>query len=178
MDSVPGFESSHFRFRLLDADDQKLFCGLFTDEVTMDLIGATLSDEAALAFFRSAQRANLRHPGRDLFFSIRCKRTDDEVGLCTLQRIDWPSRCAEVGLMLKPGKQHRRLGREILETLVRSAFEVFGFECLQASYRAENLAAKRLFARCGFVEARHAERDVDSLPEKAILTVQEWRTVN
>lgn len=178
MKPISIFESTNFSFRLLDAEDENLFCDVFTDKTTMMLIGPALSEEAAATLYRSAQRANLRQPNRDLYYAIRCKRTDDEIGICTLQRIDWVSRCAEVGLMLRPEKQHRGLGPEILQGLVRSAFDGFGFDRLHVSYHAENLAAKRLFAACGFAEMPCTPYDVASQPKRAMLTAQEWRTEN
>lgn len=173
---VSCFDSDKFRLRLLQADDETLFCDLFTDNATMQLIGTPLSKEAAASFFHSAQRANLRQPSRDLFYGIRCHRTGDDIGLCTLQRIDWISRCAEVGLMLRLEKQHRGLGREILSRLVRSAFDTFGFERLQAAYHVENRAARRVFAACGFGQIEDIQPGVASQVEKAMLTAHQWRT--
>jgi RimJ/RimL family protein N-acetyltransferase len=141
----------------------------------MKWIGPPLSEAAAFTFFESALRANLRRPSRDLFYSIRCKHTDAEVGLCTLQRIDWASKCGELGLMVRPDNQRRGIGREILTRLVLSAFDGSGLEQVQASYHSENLAAKRLFAACGFRAFEGIQPGVDSLVEKAMLTAQEWR---
>lgn len=78
-------------------------------------------------------------------------------------------------MMLGPTKQRSGIGTEVLAGLVQASFETFGLERLRASYHADNVAAERLFATCGFDSIGCAESAAESSVQVVQLTIERWR---
>lgn len=167
------FDTEGFTIGTLSADDRALFCQLFTDEQTMTHIGPAMSEESANSLFESALRANQRQPARDLFWVICSKHAGTGVGICTLQRIQWESRCGEIGIMLTPARQNRRVAREVLSALILALFQSCGLRSLKASYHPNNVGAERLFVALGFT--RTNEMSHNSSARVVLLTIEDWR---
>jgi RimJ/RimL family protein N-acetyltransferase len=150
--AVPEFhiETPRLTIRALQVQDQRLFCELFTDIVTMRFIGQPLSALQAERRFRAALRANASTPQQDIFLQMTARPTQQPVGLCSVQHLNLTLRRAELGVMVC--RVHRRagLGKEALCGLVRAAFGLFPIDRAWVQYDVGNLAAERLFASSGF----------------------------
>lgn len=132
-----------------------------------------MPEDSATSLFESVLRANQRHGGRDVFWVICSRQSGIGAGICTLQRIDWDSMGGEIGIMLRPAKQNRQVGREVLSALILALFQSFGLRSLTASYHAKNLGAARLFAALGFT--RTHETSHNSSARVVLLTIAGWR---
>lgn len=76
-------------------------------------------------------------------------------------------------MMLTPAQQNRGVGPEVLSGLITVFFERFGLRSLNASYRADNVVAERLFAARGFT--RTSANSHDPSIQIASLTIETWR---
>jgi RimJ/RimL family protein N-acetyltransferase len=172
-----SFETPRLKMRPLGKADRELCCRLFTDEETMKFLGGPLSDEAAIAMFRSMLRANSRQPGRNVYLSITSKTGCEPLGLCSAMRIDHLTGRAELGLMMAGGERSKGLGREAFSGLIAAALQEFSLQELQVHYHAQNAAIKRLLTLAGFSFAQksgEAHHEMGRSLELASLTSERW----
>ena len=109
--------------------------------------------------FQAAVRAADLEPIREIFFSVRSKLTLEDLGICSIQRIDQIHRRAEVGLMLYPHAQRLGLGKEIVGTLSRTALATLPVTEIWAQFSEDNRPAAALFNSMGFQVMRRETVD-------------------
>jgi len=132
--------------RELQAQDQSIFCELFTDSGTMRFIGPALRPEQAIEQFGRALRSGEVQPRKGFFWTVVESRISRPIGICSL-RIEHTR--AEAGLMLRSDHRLKGYGLETVQGLFQASFQVFPIDEIWVQYGARNLAAERLFAKAG-----------------------------
>lgn len=145
-----GFETARLRMRPLDARDETLYCGLYTDAETMRHICPPLSPERASRTFRKVIAAPRPLTGPFLFAMLH-KSDERAVGICAVVQVDVRRAHAEVGAMLQREAQGQGYASECLIGLGSIAFSALPINAIWVQYRPANAAAKRLFLGLGFV---------------------------
>lgn len=81
---------------------------------------------------------------------FRLDHKDQLAGYACFTNIRWYNRKAEVQVFLKKDVRGKRLGKQILDTLIRMAFDQFNLHRLEAEIISYNKAAVKLFENMGF----------------------------
>ncbi len=144
------FETERLRARRLCADDESLFCGLYTDPETMRFIGQPLAPERAARSFRSDVGAWERHPVERAVLGLVDKTTQIPLGICAVVQLNEAVTRAEVGMMLVDGARAQGVAKECLAELVTRTFAVFPVDEIWVQYSPEHSVAERLVISVGF----------------------------
>lgn len=72
------------------------------------------------------------------------------VGRISLRDIDWPARCAVLGVSFRPGRLNQGLGTDGLRCFCRYYFNVLELQILLLDVAAFNERACRVYEKCGF----------------------------
>lgn len=147
--SAPAFTTDRLRIRPLVADDEELYCGLYTDPRLMRHIGPVLEDGHVRRSFRAAIAASTRQSPCHIYFGLRREGDDAAIGICALRDID-PTGHAEIGLMLYREAQATGLAREALDGVITWAFSTLLLDRIYGRTDPSNHAACRLARRAGF----------------------------
>jgi RimJ/RimL family protein N-acetyltransferase len=146
---VSALETPRLRLRLLDAQDEALFCHLYTDPDVMRRILPPLSMEAAVGSFRHACRHNTRDTPGHRFWTIEDKASNASPGMAALLR---SGDSAELGVMLRKGWWNQGISSEAFAPLLGHAFQGMGLLSIHAQ-RPDDEHARlidRLLGRFGF----------------------------
>jgi RimJ/RimL family protein N-acetyltransferase len=110
-------------------------------------VPTSLATERAWLQRVSAWSEQARHLGL-------CAREDDRlIGLCYLREIDWTHRRTELHILIGEDRDRGQgVGRAAVELLLDHAFDTLGLARVYLHVLADNAAARKLYAACGFVE--------------------------
>jgi RimJ/RimL family protein N-acetyltransferase len=145
-----AFETERLFMRSLLAQDETLYCDLYSDAETMRFIGEPLSRERAARSFRKALSCSRNVPGDQQVFVIVDKAARQVIGLCGTQPFDAVSRSVEAGMVLRPEAQSKGYATEGLAALVSHAFSALPIEAVWVQYSREHMVAERLVISVGF----------------------------
>jgi len=177
---IPNLVTPRLRLRsLVDADVAALFA-IFGDAESMRYWSRPelkTIDEA------KAMLRDIRQDGASgSFIQLGIARREDDlvIGTCTLYRIQWDHRRAEVGYIVRRDHWGRGLAKEALAALLDHAFSTLGLHRLEADVDPRNGASIRLVEKLGFkLEGHLRERYFVSgdVQDSAIygLLAPEWR---
>lgn len=144
--------TGRLHLRVLAPGDRTLFRELYGDAETMRYIGRPKSRAEIDASFRATLRV-LHRPGKPQFLTIVKRRGNEAIGVCSIRRISWRRRSAEVGIMLVRPALRQGYGAEALGALVSRAFGALPLDVIWAQYHGANEAIARLIESLGFVTA-------------------------
>lgn len=145
-----GFETARLRMRPLDAGDEALYCGLYTDAETMRYIAAPLSATHARSSFCRVIRTPRPSSG-PLLFAMQEKATTRWVGICAMVQLVLDAARAEVGVMLQSDARGKGYAREGLAGTVRSVFATLPVDTIWVECAALNPVVERMVSSIGFV---------------------------
>lgn len=148
---VPAFHSERLSIGPLAEEHESLYCGLFTDPLTMRHIGPPLTMELAKRRFQVALLSASREPPVCLLFSVREKMGARHIGICALQNIDRVRSRAEVGVMLQPAWHGQGFGTEALRLALRIAFATLAVEEVWGQFDPSHVAVERMNVRAGMI---------------------------
>jgi RimJ/RimL family protein N-acetyltransferase len=141
-----AFETERLCACPVRAEDEALFCRLYSDAETMRHIGDPLTARAAAARF---QRIVQAPAGAPYLFTLNLP-DGNAVGLCGVVQVCVAGRRAEVGMMLLPSDRSRGYATEVLSALTGAAFAAFPIDRVWVQYAPAHRAAERLVVRVGF----------------------------
>ncbi|MEO6065309.1 MAG: GNAT family N-acetyltransferase [Lysobacterales bacterium] len=144
------FETARLRARRLCADDEPLFCSLYTDPDTMRFIGEPLSIACAARRFREVLALMRVDPPEQWFCALVDHKSNLELGLCGVARIDRMRGRAELGVILQKSARRRGLGREAWAGLVEATLGSLSIREVWAQYAPGHEAFDRIAAGLGF----------------------------
>ncbi len=116
-----AFSTDRLHMRLIDECDRELFCALYSDPSTMQLIGPALTRAAALRGFGKALRLSRERSAAWRSYAIVDTASGETLGFCGFNRSKSPTRRIEAGIILRPEARGRGYGREAFDGLVRHA---------------------------------------------------------
>lgn len=160
------FETQRLRMRPLEAEDEMLFCDLYTDAETMRFIGEPLSPVLAQRSFRKALASPSKFPPERLFLAIFEKTTRRPLGISAIVQFDAGMTRAEVGIMLKSDARFRGFAREGLGALVETTFSVFPASEIWVECSARNPLVERMVSSIGFRRCDDSEKDEGPLSKR------------
>lgn len=101
------------------------------------------------------------------YFTIRMRTDDRLIGFSKLYWIEWSSGTGFVELGIgDEGDRCKGFGTEALNMLLRYAFAELNLHRLTALVPDYNIAAKRLFGKCGFVEEVRRRQALDRFGQR------------
>lgn len=131
-----SFETPRVRARLIDVRDRALYRALYTDPRMMAHIGPVLDTTAADAVFEKACGYNRESPMRARYWRLADRASDAAIGMQSIVRSGADPGVVELGLMLLPALQGRRLGVEISDALLQALFgDRWGVDATAATAR-------------------------------------------
>lgn len=152
---MDAFDTLRLHLRPLDADDEALYCALYTDPEVMAHIGSPLSREAARGGFAEACRRNGDPDRGDRRWVVLDRISGEALGLLAVlgEAPDAPE--VELGVMLIPTAHGRGLARELNAAVVARAFGPggWGLQRVWARYAPGHGAAAATLAASGFEPA-------------------------
>ena len=150
--SADAFETERVLARRLCADDEALYCGLYTDAEAMRFICAPWSMERAQRMFgKMLALANVRNGPK--YFAMLEKGDRRSIGLCAIQRPDVKMQRVEVGMMLNSDARGQRYATDAFAVLITTAFLALPIDTVWVQYHPANTAAERLFIGLGLLPA-------------------------
>ncbi len=145
----PKLQSARLGLHPLVAEDEPLYCRIYTDVDMMRHVAEPLSEESARRSFRSALAAVTASPPRMLLWKAVLLDDASTVGLIGLVP-HAGRRAADIGAMIERPWQGRGLAGEALASVRDHAFAEGGFARLEGRQDAGNLRSIRLMERLGF----------------------------
>lgn len=138
-------ETRRFKLKPLDAGDEALYVGIYTDPALMRYVGEPKRlDEAKRSFGLLVESAD----SRQLCWVLLEKRAiGSPVGLIAL--IDHGGR-SEIGIMVVADWQNSKVAQEAIEYLTGHAFAQLGRERVFTRHLVENEAGAGVMRRLGF----------------------------
>jgi RimJ/RimL family protein N-acetyltransferase len=146
------FETERLWMRLLQPEDQTLYCACYTDQKLMQLIGAPLDQEAALRSFAAALKMNAALPVRRRDWVMLEKKSGACIGLLSLvgDKTNPEPINGDLGAIIINEFQNRGYSLEGTGALVDIAFGISHFEKLHTRHRSENAAVGRVMSKLQF----------------------------
>jgi [ribosomal protein S5]-alanine N-acetyltransferase len=167
-----ALETVRLHLRPLGAEDETLYCQLYTDPLVMRHIAMPLSADAARRSFRAACRQAERQPLQRRTWVMTEADTAIDIGLLAL--VDDPeAMSSEIGALLLDDWQNRGYAAEAIEALVAYAFRDLELAAVHTRHAGENGPAAGLMRKLGFVAVAPDPRD--GLECRWRLTPAEWR---
>jgi len=160
------FETARLLVRPLQAGDEALFHGLYTDPETMRFIGKPLSAEQASSRFRKIAAQQRKPSLKGCFLAMLDKATWQSLGICGTSHYDVAARRLEVGLVLRREARAQGFAREALAALMERIFAASPFNEIEVKFSAENRAAEHLVVSLGFTSCVDAAREAGLLSER------------
>lgn len=160
------FDTPLLRVRRMAASDQTLYWQLYGSKEVMQWIAEPLTDTQLNNSFAAALKLNRGAlselaAGSRLFMVIAARPAETTVGLMAVTftagdtTADSATVTAEVGIMLLPAVQHKKLAHEALAGLFRTLTQLSAVNnsvCnIICNIASGNLAAKKLVTGLGFV---------------------------
>lgn len=148
------FNSPHFNYRLVTADDLQEFVKIYTNDLLMQHISEPLSKSQAKWLFSRFLNFNKARPQQHYLFTVTNKDTDGFVGFCGVntnkKESDAALKTGDVGVILLQKEIGRGVGTEVLTALTKFSFEVLGFGKLIGPPSANNIASIRILEKAGY----------------------------
>ncbi len=137
--------------RRMCADDESLFCSLYTDPETMRFIGEPLAPERAARSFRKLLASGSQLPLERALMMLVEQATGSTLGICGITGFAADMSRAEVGIVLKSDARANGYAREGLGGLVRKTFSVFPLNDIWVQCSAMNPVVERMVGSVGFL---------------------------
>jgi [ribosomal protein S5]-alanine N-acetyltransferase len=170
-----AIETARLRLRLLAPQDAALYVALYTNADVMRHIAPPLSASEAMASFQFALKRTHTKPVKQLFFAIERQDTQATIGICGLMQFADNGTRAEVGMMLVPGTQGLKLGKEGLSALVKFVFSNFSVSELFVQYAGDSASSAGIARSVGFQEQlKSSTRQTTSLVREGTMTRKMW----
>ena len=166
-------QSKRLGFRLLEAGDEDLYVGLFTDAKTMQHVMPPLDKERAQRSFRKALEVTHQKPFKQHISVIVEKATRKTVGITSLKLIDSEGRRAEGGILLKTSAHQKRYSVEAIHVTNKEAFKWFALDEISARVPVGHKAGESLVARLGFLP-REGVADEQPIKSNWVLSRDAW----
>ncbi len=112
------FETPRLRARLVDDRDRDLYRNLYADPAVMAHIGAVLNQAEADIVFGKVLRYNVETPVRARYWRLSDIASGDDAGLLSNLRMVEDPGLVELGIMLLPCRQGRRIGLELATKII------------------------------------------------------------
>lgn len=157
------FETPRVRARLVDARDRALYRALYADPAVMAHIGPVLDAAAADAVFGKACAYNQESPMRARYWCLMDRASDAAIGMQSILCPAAEPGVVELGLMLLPAWQGRRLGHEITDAVLEALFEArWGVRAVAVTARhaPTNARVGRLGRSLDFDADTHADATI------------------
>lgn len=136
--------------RAMEKTDCEMVREMFNDNGIEDLVvgwAFPLSQYAQEKWFE-----NHYSDQKSFRFIIETEK-DGPVGIATLTDIDWKNRRATHGIKLSSKERRAKgIGTDAVMAIMRYAFDELGLHRLDGSWFDTNIASKRLYKKCGWVE--------------------------
>jgi RimJ/RimL family protein N-acetyltransferase len=158
--ATSAFSTARLTHRLLSADDEALFCHLYTDAETMRFIAPPLSLERAQRAFRSAVRLTHKASTDRLFYAL-ITADGQPVGISSLLQIDLPNRRLEAGILILAAHRARGFAREGLQGLLIHAFATFPIDEVWVQIAVDHTVVEKLVMSVGLVRGAEVAADAD-----------------
>lgn len=168
-------QSKRLGFRLIAADDEALYCELFTDAKTLEFVSQPLSQDRALKSFRKAVSVSAVMPLKQRISVIVDKATKKSIGIASLKLIDPATNRAEGGILLKPTAHAQRFAVESSLALISAAFRRHTISELTAQVATAHKAGERLVNASGYTH-RGLLPDVAGLAPRNLWSIsrEQW----
>ena len=153
-----SFDTARLHVRPLLPSDAEFFCRLYGDPDTMRFIGPVVPPDKALRSFLRALQLNDVAPPRDLIMTLISRADSSLAGICSLQGVDLPRRCAEAGIIIDTQQRARGFAREGLSGLAMQAFRVLPLDEIWVQIAPDHRIVERLVISVGFTPRRDAQR--------------------
>lgn len=149
-DALPTLASERVTLRALTDDDVADLFAIFSDpEVMRYWSSPPMMAESEAATLLREIRECFRE--KNLFqWGVSDPTSGRVIGTCTLYRLEWPHRRAEVGFALRRSSWGKGLAAEALATLIAFAFDRMNLHRLEADADPRNARSLRLLERAGF----------------------------
>lgn len=140
-------EGDHIALGPIKPEDAPLFTLWMNDLLTTITLGATKQ-----VWTEIAEKELLQVMAQSGYnFAIRKKASGKLIGSCSFKNINWPRRCAEIGILIgDKSERHQGYGTEAVQLLVEYGFRVLGFGNIMLSVYEFNKDAIRCYEKAGF----------------------------
>jgi Acetyltransferases, including N-acetylases of ribosomal proteins len=159
-------ETERLRLRLLDVDDEALFCALYTDTETMRFIGLPLSLSQATGYFRKIIAGMRQQPVKWLYLVIVERGSQRPLGICGMPQFSLDSSRMELGIVLNMEARSRGVAREGLAALMKMTFALLPVKELWAQFSGAHPAGERVALSLGFRSCADAVVAAGDFPKR------------
>lgn len=148
----PVLQTERFTLRKVDISDAKYIFSLRSDQAYANATGIQRyqSMEEALSYVQRIEREIEKN--QVLMWSIEMKDTRDYVGGICLWNLSEDRKQAEIGYDLLPVHRGHQYLQEVIEAVIRYAFEVMNLDRIVAEeVRVDNVKSIRVLELYGFI---------------------------
>lgn len=145
------FETERLVMRLLDEQDKKLYCFLYTDPRTMRQIGEPLSPEQAEKAFRVTLCSMASGSKKILSWVIIDKQTLQPIGIQGFNEEKSEVNTFNIGIMLTRLANGKLIPEEALTGLIQFGFSSLNIERIKTEFGQTHKASARITKKLGFI---------------------------
>ncbi|GAB3383617.1 GNAT family N-acetyltransferase [Lysobacter fragariae] len=153
-------ESSRLLLRPLDETDEALYGAIYTDADLMRHVGPPLDIGSLQRSFAAACRGMSQVPVRALFWVMRERATDADIGLVALMWRE-AGKAAEIGAMVLAKAHRLGYAQEAMSTVIDHAFNHLEVSSLWGHHPSANTASIGLMDGLGFVRTPATHPNLD-----------------
>lgn len=144
------FQTSRLKIQPLCQEDKTLYVKLYTNEKVMRFIMPALSEEKAEESFNNALKLNADMHTERLFLTVRLLQEQKPSALCCISNFDRKNNIAEIGNLVLPEAQGKRIAQEATTALIKQIQQLLAIEYFVMDISKENLPAIRAAKSIGF----------------------------
>lgn len=144
------FQTSRLEIKPLCREDKTLYIKLYTNERVMRFIMPALSLEKAEESFNNALKLNADTLTKRLFLTVRLLQEHIPSALCCISNLDRKNNIAEIGNLVLPEAQGKRIAQEATTALIKQIQQLLAIDHFVMDISKDNLPAIRAAKSIGF----------------------------
>lgn len=150
------FTTQRLHLRPLAVEDEELYRSLYSCSRVMRFIGEPFSNEKCKKTFERILKNQNSDELSQLFLVVNDKQTTEKYGLCALPKLNLANLEAEVGNMLLPAAQCKKIAEEATMSVVNKLDEL-GIKKIYMHIEPKNKAAIKGAERIKFLPSKTEE---------------------
>lgn len=145
-----NFATARLTMTRITADDQALYCGLYSSPSIMRFIGEPIQGQALHNSWERAFKASQTAVADLCFWRVASKDRDQALGVCGFNRRKQQPLQADIGCLLLESCHGQGVATELLGGLSSYAFEHLAVDHLCSDSMQTNLASFHLMTKLGY----------------------------
>lgn len=154
-ETFPDLETERLILNEITMDDLDVFHAMRSDVRIMNFIQGRLAKTKQDSIDVIQRSHNLLAEGNNISWGIRWKENNRLIGSIGFYRIQWANLRGEIGYILHPDFQRKKIMTEAMAKIVEFGFDTMKFHSIEAVLDPQNIPCEKLLIHNGFIKEAH-----------------------